>query len=151
MATPSITQSPAQPSRAADPNHIDLAQYRGEITVCPFCKPAARLNGLHCDRCMDRGYIAKCTNCDATGVSTSAAVWDGGKTSHSATCTPCGGTGSYPVTKAMFDAQESARVESELAQLEAATAPETASTPDGSAPATGAPADAATPAAAAQV
>ena len=84
--------------RRADPNSINLADYKGDIRVCPFCKPLDRLSGRACNQCMSRGYVAVCLNCDGTGLHTAKSVWDG-KSDHTSTCNLCGGRGLFPASE----------------------------------------------------
>jgi len=86
-------------------NSMDLRQYKGPVRVCEFCKPEATLLGQACPWCFAQGYLAMCLNCNGTGKHTEGAVWDGGKSSHTSTCTPCGGKGVYPARASDYAAQ----------------------------------------------
>lgn len=96
---------------ALNENTMDLSQFKGEVIRCPECRTpmGAQLaaNRTACKVCMNRGFIAKCTNCDATGLYKGKSVWDGGRSDHASVCTPCGGSGSFPVNKPKdWDARE---------------------------------------------
>jgi hypothetical protein len=87
-------------------NTMKLSQFHGEIRPCPLCTrltPNAALDALmsgkSCKLCFEKKFIAMCTNCDGTGQYKGAAVWDGGKTSHTSVCTPCGGSGAFAIKK----------------------------------------------------
>jgi hypothetical protein len=100
VATFSHKPSPITPAntRRADPNSINLSDYKGDIRICPFCKPLDRLGGRACNQCMSRGYVAVCLNCDGTGLHTAKSVWDG-KSDHTSTCNLCGGKGLFPASE----------------------------------------------------
>src|ERR1035437_5398030 len=95
------TPAPAESTRKRDPNSLDLSIYKGDIRICPFCKPLDRLSGRSCPFCMSRGYVAACLNCDGTGLCTAKSIWDG-KSDHSSTCNMCGGKGLFPATEKAF-------------------------------------------------
>jgi hypothetical protein len=87
-------------------NAMNLADYRSEIKPCPMCSsrtPSAAmdiaLSGKVCKLCLGQGFIAMCKNCNGTGIYRGRTVWDGGRNEHSSTCTPCGGSGVFPVKK----------------------------------------------------
>lgn len=77
-------------------NTMDLAQFRGPVRKCPFCLPDQIALRSACSKCFGQGFIAHCLNCDGTGQFKGASVWDGGRSSHTSTCTPCGGLGFFP-------------------------------------------------------
>ena len=94
--------TPAVPTRPINDNSISMAQYKGEVRPCPFCKPLDKLSGAACRWCLSQGYVAMCLNCNGTGSETRGAVWDGGKTQHSSTCNQCGGKGVFPARAADY-------------------------------------------------
>ena len=95
-------------------NTFDLSQCKGEVIPCPFCRPEEVHLGRACQHCMGHFYLAKCKNCNATGKETKGAAWDGGKSSHTSTCTPCGGTGYYPARKEEYVPQYAVRTAREM-------------------------------------
>ena len=87
-------------------NTISLAQYKGKIRRCPLCgsrTPSAALDALTsgkvCSMCLGHQFVAMCKNCDGTGSYKGRTVWDGGRSEHASTCTPCGGKGAFPCNK----------------------------------------------------
>ena len=80
----------------ANNNEVKLSDYKGEVIPCPYCKKEEVLMGTACKWCLGNFYLAKCTNCGTTGKETKGALWDGGRSKHTSTCTPCGGTGYFP-------------------------------------------------------
>ena len=87
-------------------NEINLAQYKGEVKPCPLCGQRSRsaaveliLSGKACVLCMDQKFVAICTNCDGSGIFRGRTVWDGGRSEHSSTCSPCGGKGVFPTRR----------------------------------------------------
>ena len=90
----------------SDPNAINLADYKGQIQKCQYCKPEETILGRACQWCMSNGYLAVCTNCNGTGKHSGKSVWDGGRSDYTATCTPCGGKGHYPARESEFIRQQ---------------------------------------------
>jgi len=91
---------------AINDNSLDLSKYRGEVRRCPQCgslPPGARLDALTsgraCKLCLGREFVSVCLNCDGTGIYSGRTVWDGGRSEHRSTCTPCGGSGVFPVKR----------------------------------------------------
>lgn len=91
---------------AINDNTLDLSKYRGEVRKCPLCSgqtPSAVMDALTsgraCKLCLGQKFVAMCKNCDGTGQFKGSTVWDGGRSQHMSTCTPCGGKGVYPVRK----------------------------------------------------
>ena len=87
-------------------NNLDLGKYRGEVRRCPLCgsrTPSAAVDamtsGRACRMCFGHGFVAVCTNCAGTGQYKGTSVWDGGRSEHTSTCTPCGGQGVYATRK----------------------------------------------------
>jgi hypothetical protein len=87
-------------------NTVNLQQYKGAIKPCPLCAqltPDAALDALTrgraCRLCFDKKWVAVCLNCDGTGQYKGKTVWDGGRSDHTSTCTPCGGNGVFPANK----------------------------------------------------
>lgn len=87
-------------------NAINLADYKGTVKPCPICstrtKSAAMdtlMSGRACKVCLGHGYVADCKNCGGTGLYKGRTVWDGGRSEHTSTCTPCGGQGVFATKK----------------------------------------------------
>lgn len=84
-------------------NSIKLDRYKGKVRRCPHCTPERILNdpqGRACLTCLNRGFVADCLNCEATGMyKGSAAAFGGGDHLHASTCNYCGGKGVFPVNK----------------------------------------------------
>jgi len=84
-------------------NTINLAKYRGKISRCPHCTPERLLNdpnGRSCTTCLGHGFVAKCTNCDGTGLyKGSASAFGGGDVPHNSACNVCGATGFFAVRR----------------------------------------------------
>jgi uncharacterized UBP type Zn finger protein len=87
-------------------NTMNLAQYRGEVRACPLCSnrtPNAALDALTsgkvCKLCLGHKFVAICLNCGGTGQCKGRSVWDGGRSEHTSTCMPCGGSGVFPVNR----------------------------------------------------
>lgn len=87
-------------------NEINLAEYRGEIKRCPLCTsrtPDAALDALTsgrtCRLCLGQTFVAMCKLCDGKGQQTDKSIWDGGRSNHTSTCGPCGGSGVFPVKR----------------------------------------------------
>src|ERR1700733_2999795 len=87
-------------------NSIQIDKYKGPVDPCPLCyhkSPDAALDALMsgkaCRLCFGKKFIAHCLNCHSTGQHVAGSVWDGGKTSHTSVCAPCGGTGVFPAPK----------------------------------------------------
>jgi hypothetical protein len=87
-------------------NTVNLQQYKGEVKPCPLCSgrtPDAALDALTsgraCKLCFGKQFVAMCLNCDGTGQFRGRTVWDGGRSEHTSTCTPCGGSGVFPASK----------------------------------------------------
>jgi DnaJ-class molecular chaperone len=91
---------------AINDNSLDLSKYRGTVKPCPVCSSrsdAAKLEALMsakaCKVCFGHGFVAMCINCKGTGMFSGSTVWDGGRSEHKSTCTPCGGAGMFPVKR----------------------------------------------------
>jgi len=87
-------------------NSMDIKRYKGPISPCPLCSrqsPDAALDALTsgraCRLCFGKQFISHCLNCQGTGQYSGRTVWDGGRSEHKSTCTPCGGAGVYPAQK----------------------------------------------------
>ena len=87
-------------------NTLDISKYRGPVSPCPLCSTlsdAAKLDAMSsgrvCNLCLGRKFIAHCLNCHGTGQFAGTTVWDGGRSPHTSTCTPCGGTGVFAVAQ----------------------------------------------------
>ena len=87
-------------------NTLDLSKHKGAISPCPSCSnlpDAAKLerltSGKACNMCLGNQFIATCLNCEGTGQYKGRTVWDGGRSEHASTCTPCGGKGAFPARK----------------------------------------------------
>lgn len=90
-------------------NTIDLSKYRGTITRCPHCSFAAKPNadsivaeritlGKACATCLGHGFVARCINCDGTGLfKGSAMAFGGGDVPHTSACNYCGASGYFAV------------------------------------------------------
>lgn len=91
---------------AINDNSFQIDKYKGPVDPCPLCynkSPNAALDALmsgkSCRLCFGKGFIAQCLNCHSTGQHTAGSVWDGGRSSHTSVCAPCGGTGVFPAPK----------------------------------------------------
>lgn len=103
MATPEATATKVAgmitPEPARNPvnsNEINMAECKGTVRPCPYCKKEDILSGRACAWCLSQRYVADCLKCDGTGLNHGRSVWDGGKSSHQSTCNYCGGKGMFP-------------------------------------------------------
>lgn len=93
---------------AVQENSTDLAQHKGPVRICEFCKPEETLLGRACQWCMSNGYLATCLNCRGQGKTTSGSAWDGGRSQYTAVCGICGGKGIFPAREADYLRQQAA-------------------------------------------
>lgn len=91
---------------AINENSMNLDKYRGPVDPCPLCYSRtpnaaldAMMSGKSCRLCFGKGFIAHCLNCHSTGQHTTGSIWDGGRSSHTSVCAPCGGNGVFPASK----------------------------------------------------
>jgi len=75
----------------------DVSQYHGAVHVCPMCKISEGVI-TNCDHCKGRGFVADCTNCNATGQTT-VPVAGAASGTMSSTCAPCAGKGVFGVNR----------------------------------------------------
>jgi len=92
-------------SRTVNPNvndnTINLSKFRGPVRPCPMCRPGDELlRGMQsCRLCLGNRFVAKCLNCDGTGMYSGRSPWDGGRSEQSSTCDKCGGQGVFPAKR----------------------------------------------------
>ena len=83
-------------------NGVILAEYKGEVIPCKFCKAEETLLGRACHHCLSNGYLAICLACDGSGMQTENACWDGGKSKYKHTCNICGGARYFPARSSEY-------------------------------------------------
>lgn len=86
-----------------DGRHHDPAEFYGLARKCRVCLPAVNIHHNFCQTCLNRGYVAACTNCDGSGRVENA-ITPGLKGTMSGPCHWCGGKGSFSVTKEYYEA-----------------------------------------------
>jgi len=111
-------------------NSLDLSKYRGQVKRCPLCgnrTPNAALDALtsgkSCKLCFGKMFVATCLNCDGTGQFKGRTVWDGGRSEHTSVCTPCGGSGVFPVKQPADWQDDAATPAGGPVPIESATVP----------------------------
>ena len=130
MATPEATATKAagmitpEPTRnPVNSNEINMAECKGVVRPCPYCKKEDILSGRACAWCLSQRYVADCLKCDGTGLNHGRSIWDGGKSSHQSTCNYCGGKGMFPArAKDYAPPVTVAELEAVTAQIEAGAA-----------------------------
>lgn len=80
-----------------------LSDLHGPVSKCKLCLPAVNVHKQFCKHCFGRGYVALCLNCDGKGKMRVPVAGSVGEMD--STCNPCGGEGTFPSTKAAYDAQ----------------------------------------------
>jgi hypothetical protein len=102
----------------------NISQYHGEVRICDcgIYEHPEKQGERACKMCFGRGFVAECKACHGKGR-TEVAVNGSDKSLGvmSSTCSPCGGTGFYGVTKpADWDETHPKEVVAEEAQPTAA-------------------------------